>query len=127
MTVTYDRKSTFMFLKQCNDRGYWQWMWLCWYSGRFRNQRSEVQIRSLANIYFEQLFTVNCNEKTKIKKKRAGLAHLKNQRRRRLGAILQNFFHYKKICCVSCSTLFCILAKAWSSLDEEGSNHWLFR
>ena len=42
-------------------------------------QRSMVQIQSWANFYNEHLFTVNCIEMTKIKKKRPGKAHfLKN-------------------------------------------------
>ena len=52
-----------------------QWLWLSWLSGRFRHQRSAVQIQSLALFYMEHLFTVNCVEKTKIKKKRPGMAH----------------------------------------------------
>ena len=52
-----------------------QWLWLSWLSGRFRHQRSAVQIQSLALFYMEHLFTVNCVEKTKIKKKRPGMAY----------------------------------------------------
>ena len=51
-----------------------QWLWLSWYSGRFRYQRSAVRIQSLAK-FIEHLFTVNCIEKTKIKKQRPGMAH----------------------------------------------------
>ena len=52
-------------------------MWLSWQSGRFQYQRSAVQIQSSAK-FIEQLYTVNCIEKTKIKIKRPGMAHLKN-------------------------------------------------
>ena len=31
----------------------------------------------IAKIYIEQLFSINCIEKTQIKKKRPGMAHLK--------------------------------------------------
>ena len=51
-----------------------QWLWLSWWSGRFQFQRSAVRIQSSAKIYIE--FTVNCIEKTKINKKRPGMAHL---------------------------------------------------
>ena len=40
-------------------------------SGCFRYQRSAVRIQSSAKL-IEHLFTVNCIEKTKIKKKEAG-------------------------------------------------------
>ena len=53
-----------------------QWLWLSWQSGCFQFQRSAVRIPSSAKIYIEY-FTVNCIEKTKIKKKRPGKAHLK--------------------------------------------------
>ena len=44
-----------------------------------QNQKSAVRIQSLANFYVEHLFTVNCIERTNIKKKRPGKAHcLKN-------------------------------------------------
>ena len=32
----------------------------------------------ISKIYIEHLFTVNCIEKTKIMRKRPGMAHLKN-------------------------------------------------
>ena len=48
-----------------------QWLWFSLYSGRLQFQRSAVQIQPLANIEIEH-FTVNCIEKTKIKKKVAG-------------------------------------------------------
>ena len=35
----------------------------------------------IGKIYIEHLFTVNSIEKTKIKKKRPGMAHLKNHER----------------------------------------------
>ena len=35
--------------------------------------------RVIDKIYIEHLFTVNCIEKTKIKKKRPGMAHLRNK------------------------------------------------
>ena len=54
-----------------------QWLWLSWQSGCFQYQRSAVQIQSSAK-FIEQLYTVNCIEKTKIKIKRPGMAHLKN-------------------------------------------------
>ena len=47
-----------------------QWFWLSQQSGRFQHQRSTVCIQSLANFYAEHLFTVNCKERMKIKKKR---------------------------------------------------------
>ena len=54
-----------------------KWLWLSWQSGPFQQQRSKVQIQSLANFYVEHLFTVNCIEKIITKKKRSVLAHLK--------------------------------------------------
>ena len=36
--------------------------------------------RLLAKIYIEQFFIVNCNERTKIKKKRPGMALFKNSK-----------------------------------------------
>ena len=57
---------------------FWQRLWLSWLSGHFQHQRSAVQILSLTNYYIEHLFTVNSIEKTEIKKKRPGRAHLKN-------------------------------------------------
>ena len=56
-----------------------QWLWLSWYNGCFRYQRSAVRIQSLANFYIKHLLIVNCNEKTKMKKTRPGMAHLKNE------------------------------------------------
>ena len=43
-----------------------QWLWLSWYSGCFRHQRSTIRIHC-QNLYWT--LTVNCIEKTKIKKK----------------------------------------------------------
>ena len=40
------------------------------HTGSFRDQMSAVRIQSLANFNMEHLFTVNCDEMTKIKKKR---------------------------------------------------------
>ena len=40
-------------------------------------ERSAVRIQSPAK-FVEHLFTVNCIEKTKIKKKRLGMAHFEN-------------------------------------------------
>ena len=47
--------------------------------GRFQYQRSEVQIQSSAKIYLNRTFVYCqlCIEKTKITKKRPGMAHLK--------------------------------------------------
>ena len=45
---------------------FWQWLWLSWQSGRFQFHWSVVRIQSSARLYNEH---VNCNEKTKIKKK----------------------------------------------------------
>ena len=44
-----------------------------WYS--VASNRSAVRIQSSANFYMEHLFTVNCIDKTKIKKKRPEMAH----------------------------------------------------
>ena len=56
-----------------------QWLWLSWLSGCFQFQRSVVQIQSSANVYLNWTFVCCqlCIEKTKIKKKRPGMAHLK--------------------------------------------------
>ena len=40
--------------------------------------RSAVHLQSSANFFAEHLFTVNCIEKTKIKKKRLGIVHFLN-------------------------------------------------
>ena len=56
--------------------GLWWWL-VSGCSGRLRYQRSTVRIQSSANFSKEHLFTVNCIEKTNIKKKRPGMAHLK--------------------------------------------------
>ena len=46
---------------------------------RFQFQGSAVRIQSTANIYIDH-FTFNCVEKTKIKKKRLGMAHFSHIR-----------------------------------------------
>ena len=46
-----------------------------WQSGCFRHQGSAERVESLANFDMKHLFTINCIEKTKIKKKRPGMAH----------------------------------------------------
>ena len=48
-------------------------MWLSWQSGRFRHQRSEVGIPTLAKFNLSIVW----NKKTKIKKKRPGKARFK--------------------------------------------------
>ena len=53
-----------------------QWLWLSWQRGHFQHQRFMVRIHPSSNFYIEHLFTVNCNEKTKIKKKRPGKGRL---------------------------------------------------
>ena len=53
-----------------NNKCLGQWLWLSWQSGHFQFQRSVVRIPSSANVY-----TINCIEKTKIKKKKPGIAH----------------------------------------------------
>ena len=40
-----------------------QWLWLSWYSGRFRHHRSAVRNQSLANFF--NLFTINYRNKEK--------------------------------------------------------------
>ena len=47
---------------------------LSWLSGHFQHQRLAVQIPSSANFYKEHLFTVNCFDKTKIKKMMPAMA-----------------------------------------------------
>ena len=42
-----------------------KWLWLSWQSSCFKHKRSAVRIQSSVNF----TFTVNCIEKTKIKKK----------------------------------------------------------
>ena len=52
------------------------WLWRSWQSGRFPYQRSVVRIPTSTKIISN--ISVNCYpEKTKIKKKRPGMAHLK--------------------------------------------------
>ena len=46
--------------------------------GLVLDQRSVVRIQPSTNFCIEHLFTVSCIEKMKIKKKRPGIAHLKN-------------------------------------------------
>ena len=41
-----------------------------WLSSCFLNQRSAVRVQSSARLYIAHLFTVNCIEKTKVKRKR---------------------------------------------------------
>ena len=53
-----------------------QWWWLSWLSGCFRHQRSPVRIPSSANFIYQLYIDI---EKTKIKKKRSGMAHLKKK------------------------------------------------
>ena len=55
-----------------------QWLWLSWKRGCFWYQRYAVQIQSLAKIYLYWTFVYCqlCIEKTKIKKKRPGMAHI---------------------------------------------------
>ena len=54
----------------------WQWLWLSWYSGCFQHQRSTIRIQLLAKLLYRinYLYSVNCIENTKIKKKKAGTA-----------------------------------------------------
>ena len=49
--------------------------------GRFRHQRSAVRIPTLANFIYQLYIEI---EKTKIKKKRPGMAHLKKSLVKRL-------------------------------------------
>ena len=49
-----------------------QWLWLSWYSGRFRHQRSVVRIQSLEFFLLILNICLLCIAKTKIKKKEAG-------------------------------------------------------
>ena len=73
------------------------WLWHSWQSGRFRHQRSAVRIPTSAMNYFECI-SVNCfPEKTKIKKKRLGMAQLK-----------------KKWANVICTVLRCNAAPPWT-------------
>ena len=60
-----------------------QWLWLSWQRGHFQHQRFMVRIHPSSNFYIEHLFTINCNEKTKIKIKRPGIANflIKNNKR----------------------------------------------
>ena len=62
-------------MEQASSVEWGQWLWLSWQSDCFQIQRSSVRIQSSAKNYIEH-FTVNCIEKTKIK--RPGMAHLKN-------------------------------------------------
>ena len=48
------------------------WLWLSWYSGRFRHQRSVVRIQSLEFFLLILNICLLCIAKTKIKKKEAG-------------------------------------------------------
>ena len=54
-----------------------QWLCLSWQSGRFWHQRFAVRILPLAKFYWYCLLSTRYIEKTKIKKKRPGMAHLK--------------------------------------------------
>ena len=64
-----------------------KWLWLSWQSGRFQYQRSAVRIQSLAKNYLYQTFVYCqlCIEKTKIKKKRPGMAHFFKKKCRQVG------------------------------------------
>ena len=65
----------------CKLRFVGPWLWRSWQSGRFRHQRSAVRIPTSAINYFECI-SVNCfPEKTKIKKKRLGMAQFKKKLR----------------------------------------------
>ena len=59
---------------------------LSWQSSHFQDQRSAVRIQSSVNFDIEHLFTCNCFEKTKIKKKQAGNGPLKIQQSQRISA-----------------------------------------
>ena len=48
-------------------------MWMSWQSGCFRNQRSAVRFQFIGEFLHKTL--IYCIEKTKIKKKRPGMAH----------------------------------------------------
>ena len=58
---------------------------LSWQSSHFQDQRSAVRIQSSVNFDIEHLFTCNCFEKTKIKKKIGRKWPIKNT------AILKDF------------------------------------
>ena len=64
------------FHKRFNLTKVGQWLWL---SGRAvaSDTRDPRFKSSHRQTFIEHLFTVNCVEKTKIKKKRPGMAHLK--------------------------------------------------
>ena len=70
-------------------------------SGFFRHMRSKVRIQYSANFikntWLLASITVNCIEQTKIKKKRPGMAHLKNYFKlfRQCGCNRWFFFHQK--------------------------------
>ena len=70
LTTSNCKGETKIIYKEVGNR---QWLCLSWLSGRFQFQRSAVQIQSLAKK-LNWIFTVNCIEKTKIKKKRPGMA-----------------------------------------------------
>ena len=46
-------------ITQNNNARRWQWLWCSWQSGRFRYQRTQVQIQS-SSTFIEHLLTVNC-------------------------------------------------------------------
>ena len=81
--------------------------------GRFQYQRSEVQIQSSAKIYLNRTFVYCqlCIEKTKITKKRPGMAHLKKQFTRK----------QKKHTISTCFILTKTLLHRW----ESSVNGWL--
>ena len=52
----------------------WQWLWLSWQSGRFRT--IGPRFKSSLQQTLNELFAVNCIEKTKIKEKEAGIGSI---------------------------------------------------
>ena len=66
-----------------------KWLWLSWQSGRFQYQRSAVRLQSLEKFILNIcLFIISCIEKTKINKKRPGMAHfLKNMQGQSLNIV----------------------------------------
>ena len=68
-------KACLCFLIKYYSRYLCKWLWLSWYSVRYRYQRSAVWIQSLAKIYYYWTIIVYyqlCIEKTKNKEKEAG-------------------------------------------------------
>ena len=68
ITSLFHKSQTFSFIGQ--------WLWAQLVEWLLPTPTSVVRNQSLADFYKEHLFTVNCIEKTKIKK-RPGMVHLK--------------------------------------------------